>query len=621
MLRITLNNYLVPLSEHSDLDEAELVLKSVRNNASNSKEPVSFSANITLNGAAFNIIQSILINNPNAKANRVNITIYDDCCDTIIFRGFITESNVDWCEFEEGKDTHCSVTISATADTPEAAAQICLRNKIVSGNYSATAPDTGTLNPMCDPDDPANPDPLNNNGKSAFWFRVHPFVRYCTSFRPVGTQILFFVAALGVYLTMPIIFLTALPILAMLDVVNFFCGGCIDFNGDKEGTGSAISSFGAFVKWFEAFISGCGYGVISPLVRDYIQNACDQCNLQFESSIFTDPTSDYYNSVYFSNQNGNGALNYLENGKPLRGTVRDYFENSAPLDSGYKFLNDLCKLFNAEWWVENGIVHLEPRRTDFPVLLDLTTVVARSRIRSICFQHSGDKIPAAAEFNYMDDGSDVTCNETKWRFDDIVDYQYPTYNPSFDGFIKREFMYARSHFLDDRVTTEATQILDDIPLINDLLFPPLTTQNVLMTSNGKTTFPKLMVWDGVSREYAKIQRIPIPGDPGGFYYNTPYWFAEGNDPPCSTKPKPFLGFLWNLYRFWDKEDPRKTLQTQRRFIAEVTYTCADLASVIGLGVDQMVILPYSGGTVYGQIDAVTVKQGFFKLEGLVIKQQ
>ena len=133
----------------------------------------------------------------------------------------------------------------------------------------------------------------------------------------------------------------------------------------------------------------------TALVRDYIQNVCDVCGLEFQSSILNDPSSPYFNLLLFSAPIRKGY-------KPSEGQNLLISEN-LPIETLDTLMNNHLKpMFNAKYWIVGNKLIFE--RKDYFVgtstWIDSEQMLNDGRIieNQICFSWIDRERPAFAEY-------------------------------------------------------------------------------------------------------------------------------------------------------------------------------------------------------------------------------
>lgn len=606
-LRIKLNGNLVPTNQTSPIADAEIKL--TRDRSLTADFSSSFSANLTFYGDAYYTLLNELILAPGARANQVKIEIYDDCCQrdgefTLLYVGKITSNDLSFCS--EGDEKGCRITATSKSNTSDDIQYSCIRTKVVSANNS--------------------PDP--NNPRLGFQYQEHPYIRYCYKIRPNFLHDIIIILGFAIYL----ITFVLIPITAIISGIVAFLnalGAGIDFVPSQPGNQTPLEWFLGVQKDIGEFLSGCEEGAISPYVRSYIGNVCNSCGLTFESSILNDPSSDYYNLVYFSLPARGGDDDYHDNtGQIMEKTVRNYFDLNAPLDTGAAFLDDLAKVFNAVWWIEGGVLYFEQQPKSLPIWLDLVAGTEAARVRSICFKIPTEQPCAIGSFLYRKDMIDTVSSEVLRWYNDYVDYQQTQfntrpYNPNLSGECKHDFPYSPANF---RKTGTSRDVIDTYAgLLAIVGAYDKRFDYAMVLERGTTIYPKLLIHDAKkdTPEFDYVVRRKRPN--GDYYYNEPMWVAEGTDDPAIGKPAGGRydsknGFNWNLYRFWAEDDPTITEKLNVDFTVELDYICEDVFKFYDNGVFQTVLLRYpteDGLIKIGQVKTVSFKENLLVIEGTI----
>lgn len=203
-------------------------------------------------------------------------------------------------------------------------------------------------------------------------------------------------------------------IVAVLAGVIIFILKNIDFVVDILRKALTILSFGTLKKRLRNFdlspairavrdhVTGLAYFHPAPYVRTYINetvalaNQKAGTNISFRSSIFEE-TSPYYNMVYLYADYQRG-LDIDFNNLDAKGLI-----TCEPLKTGADLLNDLCKVFNAEWRIIGNELVFE--RKDF-----FEQVGADISQYKTCYTLRDAPLPQAIEIKFSDDGSNTEAN-------------------------------------------------------------------------------------------------------------------------------------------------------------------------------------------------------------------
>jgi hypothetical protein len=233
-VRIYLNGTLIT-GRIDGLDNLDVTI--TQNSDSGSVE-TAFTNELEFYDDGYAILKAVLIDDPNAFSNEVEIKIYDDCCAQsnlfldAAFIGAIRADAIDWCE------PICSIKANAVKKN---AAYDCIQSKMIWEG---------------------------DEFLSTQWIKL----RYCVAFKPDVLLYFMFI----VYFFVNII---------------LFIPGIISSLAGSEWW-SNLNARMILCSWYHP----------SAFVRSYVQNVCDKCGLNFKSSILNDPGSEYYNTLLFAAQ-------------------------------------------------------------------------------------------------------------------------------------------------------------------------------------------------------------------------------------------------------------------------------------------------------------------------------
>lgn len=557
-----------------------------------------------LTGQAYQIVYNLIINNPNGKNTSIPVKIYEDkCCDpdVLLFDGIIRGDMVDWCY--AGPNLDCSCTVTMQEQTMDTMIADCLQSTVIWDDF--------------------------NN----FTQQNHPKMVYCVEFRPdiLAYFLLANAAALSTLLQLlsPIVFIISVMAQAIDAIVNAIntlipgSGGDIPWNnGGFDGNASTtlFQEFQNGIDRINQALIGCGRKHPSPLIRQYVQNACSKCsqvigsNITFQSSIFTDPQSDYYNTVLF---NANSV-------KGTRNPNQPWISENAPLMTLKDLLDKLKPVFNGNYDIvpSGGGFLLRFERKDFfwtgNPMVNYNTLLDANRIKDqLCLSWRDEDRPSYANFKYVQDGIDTSGDEALYRYNDIVEWNQP-YSSLQKGKKEVFLEFGVPRFRDDGI---------DVDILGMGWFDELGTfgagtvwqtiqqhQGVLILHKHIAAQPKLLIWDGQNNFFGKVKNYNPPGffiqggefQPPGLptinlqskYYNFPYYFNEHNSVPNTSYPTnhPNSG----LYpRFWSIENPKLIIDRGLEFTFSFYFDCATLSTV---RTEKYVQLPEG----QGRITSITV---------------
>lgn len=491
----------------------------------------SFASGVRFYDQGYRIIKSKLIDNLAGRQSFITCKVYNDCCfdspdeARLEFDGIIRGDSIDWCS------DHCYVTADIIQADADSDALDCVRSTLIHDN------------------------------RNGFQNQNHPRVTYCDELRPNWIHD----ALLIVGILMNIILAILTPIVA---VISFF------------GSGQLLQDFTNFKNTLSEIILGCGRQHPSPFVRDYIKNACTICGLTFESSIYNDATSDYYNAMLFS--------------APVEKGTRDntvkYIEENKPIDTLETFLDKLNIVHNGRWLVKNGILKFE--RHDFfrngSVWVDYNQIKSQGRITSeggVCFKYSDSTQYAYARFQYSEDSVDWVGNEAIDRFNDIVEWNNP-FNKLQIGERLVALPFGVARFRGDGIDRDVIKAYDWYPGYSNII---AQNENAMILGAGIAFQYKLLIWDGVDLNNAKVKRFPYWSSqiPNNENYNAPYMFNEYNIASNTPYPsnQPFTGLYARAYSI---ENPKVSDERGVDFEFQFKYKCSELRT---FDIDKEIVLP------------------------------
>lgn len=198
-------------------------------------------------------------------------------------------------------------------------------------------------------------------------------------------------------------------------------------------------------RWIRRSL-GFTYFCPSPYIRTYIENICSKFGYTFDT-IFDDNPDNPYKDLCLFWPASTSYKNFDDFDSP---DTRFIWDNRTVL-SFSKFLNQLKKVFNAEWYVTPNRQLVFKHKSFFdnqPPVYDFTAVGADELV-NLVYNFNGKKKPAYGDYQYRIDPQDTCSNEIKWRYNDIVDYDGGNDNPLLEGHIDKPFDFAMTAFHND----------------------------------------------------------------------------------------------------------------------------------------------------------------------------
>ena len=510
----------------------------------------SYSSELVFYDNGYDILKAALLDDPAGFNKEVEVEIFDDCCKgEPVFVGFIRGDSIDWCE------PKCFISAQIFEQIPDLN---CIQSTLIADDHANFATET-----------------------------QHPKVRYCVELKPqfLHVVIIYFafilVQAVTVVLAtiiVAILLITAV-IAAICAILDFICGlsfiDCTapDCDSSFSSPGNLIDFLGNLLNDVINIVLGCGRFHPSPLLRDYIDNACSKCSLTFESSILTDSNSPYYNTLLFSAP--------VEKGRPQNSTDGTLIPGNEPLLTLEQlFLEYLNPTFNAKFEITDGVLKFE--RKDFfgvgATWVNTVELLKAGRILDdeICFNWLKDPRPAFGRFEYSLDAVDYLGNEANNRFNDIVEWN-PSGSPLFTGEHTVTLPFGMARFRDDNINGTVMDYFLSFAggVFNDVFGGQFSDNNEVLIMNQNTAFQlKLLIWEiEAGADEGKIRNTYSDTFTGGSLivdgglvdvnerFNYPFWFMEGRQ-----------NNLYTSFHYID--DPRSTGVKQFDYSFTVTdFTC------------------------------------------------
>lgn len=518
-----------------------------------------------LTGTAYEMVKAAIIDNPNGKNEFLSVKIYEDkCCSTdiLLFEGIIRGDSVNWCYGE------CSVKVNFFEHTEETKQIDCIKSTLIWDNW--------------------------NNFQS----ENHPRMVYCVEMRPSFMQdvILIFGVIFNLLIPIFVVVLAAINVivsivLAIINAINLIPGVNVSSSELEEVQESTdMDSIGDLINTLNQNIVGCGRKHPSPLVRNYIINACGKCGLTFQSSIFNDVNSDYYNTVYF----------YAPVEKGTRDDATLWIEQNKPIVTLEGLLAQLKVPFSGDWDVLNGVLIFE--REDFfwsgAPFANYTDLETNELLeRKLCLSWRDDSRPAYARFEYTKDPVDWCGNEAEERFNDIVDWNVP-FSELQKGVEENILPFGMPRFRDDGIDRDVLSSYDGWIAfgIGDTI---QNHERVLIMNNGTCFQPKLLIWDG-DVDFGRVLtyditdfELPDANESPANNYNFPYQFNEFGILPNTAYPSNLANSaIYQRFHAW--KNPKLIPDNGLEFTFSFKYKCDTLSLV---STAKFVTLPMGTGRI------------------------
>ena len=251
-LKIELNGALIS----GRIDGVDSFVINYRNESEDGTVKKSFSSELTFWDDGYQILYNNLINNTNGFNEKVSVKVYDECCGTMVFEGWIMGDSIDWCEPE------CWISANIVEQDEELS---CIKNTIIWDNWNGF---------------------LNKN---------YNRIDYCVENRPrfihaviliIAQAIATIVNIIGAVLYLVTFVLWSI-VYAICLVVALFPGG-ISTSDCTTPDMVATDVILDLLRDINDKLLPCTDYHVAPYLRDYIKNACAKCGLNFQSSILND---------------------------------------------------------------------------------------------------------------------------------------------------------------------------------------------------------------------------------------------------------------------------------------------------------------------------------------------
>jgi hypothetical protein len=573
MIRLYINNVLVPAS---DVEGAQDITTSIDVETEDGESvKKSVTQNLTFYGATYEYIKAELIDPADGLLKEIPFRVEHVCegQSVVVFVGVIQGQTISWCEGE------CRVECTAIEKTSQSQMMDCLESRTV---YD------GLLD------------------------EAHPRMTYCDEIRPdwLHITVLILGQLLQIILTVltpiVIIFATIVAVInAIIAFVNITGAGIdpIDFDGDEST--NLLQEWQDLTFTLGERLIGCGRMHPSMLIRRIFQYQCQVCGGAFQSTIFTDPASEYYNTVLFNAQVKKGTLE--ETGSLI--------SENLPVMSPASLLRKLKTVFNAKYAIRTigGVPTLVFERKDAiqttAIWVDPMVLKDEGRlVDNLCYEWDSDALPAYMNGGYSEDPSDEAGNEARAVYRDIVEWNNP-FNPAQKGEYAIQFEFGMCRNRRDAY---------EVDTLDSILFWPTMVQasnlygNAMLLTRGVASLPKLLIWNGATPFGGVQNGYNAYGRPPASNFNYPLHFNEWNTTPNTSYPSNSPGR--NLYGRFHAIDNPKLLNSRRiRFKFEFEFTEAHITTIDPFAV---VPLPIAGG-INGYITNITInhKAGTIAVSG------
>lgn len=287
----------------------------------------------------------------------------------------------------------------------------------------------------------------------------------------------------------------------------------------------------------------------APLVYDIIKNACDKCFLTLDT-VF-DIGKEYHNVCYYHPQEGRFHKNADDSRKS---PSTKFIWGNRTVKAMDTFLDEICQAFNCLWWVENGVLSIKhvTQLNNEPPIIDFNSYPYAPY--DVCYEYSGNKYPGSGKYAYIPDPKDGASSEALRRYNDRVSFTKGVANTLFEGVVNKDIPFAATGFFCDRSRDGkhyAEKAFDNAKIVGFVVFAILTLvtasitagvisapgavlllailaawigafvfkletlrdelgcefyiNNIRHIGTGECDVPRLIFWDGVSLNQAKVK--------------------------------------------------------------------------------------------------------------------
>lgn len=497
----------------TDSDEAQLQLTS---------DPFirSVSTNIEAFGALYTYVSDWLITHPQSGLNVILVHVTDMLCGKSRGDWVIEYENIAWCD-----DGQCKMNITLTEYTPKLN---CMLSTFITDNHQGWFPPDGTM---------VFPVPQY----------IHPMFPYCDDMKPQFIQNFLFTIANGIALAIGSV---AGILVVLASLVSSSAADAIEDQVNE-----------VVEEWFNALL-GCGRKHVAPFVRNYFQNVCDKCEVEFVSDIWNDPDSPYgryYNTAHLSAIEVKGLPD---------DTTKNWIDRNKPNFLLPTYAYALKDIVNGKYRFEDG-KFIFNHVTTFPdeIVFDFTGSDADFLLEPICYRGNKPQTYAGMKWNFSNDNHDYSGNEALHRYDGAKNWVTDA-NPNYGKRYKGVKQY---NFPDFNVARFTTDGIDRKLAFERLDGQPFWPDDLLLMTADMANLGKLLIWDGDSPlNEAGVIRVDIYDyleELGGFP-QIAYWPDEYITDGGSPAPNTYFVFNFplmfdsrdtklnaNLYDMYTSEDP------------------------------------------------------------------
>lgn len=547
-LRIELDGTLVT----GRIDGTDNFVVTLRNEDEEGKIAQSFTSELTFYDDGYQIIKAKLIDSVSGFGDWVNVVIYDDYCGGVVYEGRIQGDGIDWCE------PGCYVT--ANIIQQEEAVTCIMNTKIWDDKYG-------------------------------FLQKEYIGVAYCLQIRPLFLHIL--LGYIFSLLRLVVDFITVLlfPVIVLVwgicNLIRLVCGflGCNKPDCDGQFNNPKVY-WDQIVRGADALFDQCGHKHPTAYVRDYINNVCQICGLNFQSSILNDPNSIYYDLGLFSAQVKRGKIRGADDNKLI--------EDNLPVETLATLMNTYLKpLFNADYKIVGNNLIFERKDYFFNsnnIWIDTSDLMNRGVIQDnvVCYTWTDKERYAYGDYQYTMDASEYIGNEVRRRWQDIVEWNLPPVNLSLKGGMEVIIASSCARTIADGISEDAKA-----DPTTSLLYPGWIDNRTMVMSQHRAFNYKFLLLNGsyIQNDFSdSFCGGAIPDVDAQERVNYPMWFREG-----------YANNLYSLFHYIN--NPRLAGATNYNYKFTFAFDCLTYQN---FSFDKTVALVMGGQVKYGQVKELSI---------------
>lgn len=429
-------------------------------------------------------------------------------------------------------------------------------------------------------------------------------------------------------------------------------------------------------RWIRRTL-GFSYFCPGPLIRDIIQNGCDKYGFTFKTIFDDDPANKYRDLCFFWPASAT-YKNFEDFNSP---STKFIWDNRSVL-SFTTFLNQLKKVFNAEWYVtpNSELIFQHKSYFDNQAPLHDFTAPGALQLYNLEYSFNGKKKAAYGNYSYLIDPQDTCTNEIKWRYNAIVDFDGPANNPMLEGNVTKTFDFATTafhrdgtseDFLEDAVKIArlvaagailvgliqlylstggftafiaAGAVAFGYGVVNDYVndfFNNDRLNGIVRVAASEVNIPRLLLWDRTTPlDEAKVVKVTNPAinpvynkTPVDYYDEHPTHDAPGyfgNDVLDVHNYPMYVDelFIGNLYdEFHEYDNPLRNPVINQDWSGSVDM-CCEWLDILGVWENDYIKIgavltleDRNGRKIKGRIDQIkpSYKDGKIYLQGKVLK--